>query len=154
MMTLSKLIDQIQAYRLTMIALGKSLLEAKVESIWEDEIGYGIDTWYDFIAQPEIGFSNGESNFLIGLANLSSVHSEAELSRVPTGTVKHMLKHGGDIMDAQVLSTKDFKKKNFETKHTREPNYSYIVMKVHEDGTMNRVYGDELETAKENITNG
>ena len=88
------------------------------------------------------------------LFDFSQEHGVGEMSRVPTATAKYLIKHGGDIMDAQLLTTKDFKKKYFEDKHKREAGHKYVVMKILEDGTMNRVYGDELQTAKHQITNG
>ena len=85
------------------------------------------------------------------LFDFSQEHGVGEMSRVPTATAKYLLKHGGDIMDAQLLTTKDFKKKYFEDKHKREAGHKYVVMKISEDGTIARVYGDELLEAKNKL---
>lgn len=149
---ISKLVSEIQNLRLQMISVGRLLAEAKENSWWMAEIGAGIDTWYDFVAQPEIGLSVSEANFLVQLGGMSSVCSDGELSRVPTATVKYILKHGGDIMDAQLLSTKDFKRKYFEDRHEgKDPSFKYMVMKVMEDGTMEKVHNLESDEILERI---
>lgn len=137
----SQLVSEIQNLRLQMITVGRLLAQAKENSWWLEEIGAGIDTWYEFLAQPEVGLSASEANFLVQLGGMSSVCSDGELARVPTATVKYILKHGGDIMDAQLLTTKDFKRKYFEDRHQgKDPKFKYMVMKVNEDGTMDKVH--------------
>jgi hypothetical protein len=155
-MMISKIVEAVQAHRLDMILLGEMLHNAKNEAVWKTEIGAGIDTWYDFLAQPEIGMPVSEANFLIQLYNYAQKVGYGEVSRMPTGTVKYLMKHGGDVLDAQCLTTKDFKRKYYEDNHTKKADVvQYLVMKVLEDGTMERVYdGEELQVAKHQITNG
>lgn len=149
---ISKIIDNIQEHRLALVELGYMLREAKSTAIWNEEIGAGVDTWYDFLSLPEIGLSVSEADFLIWLSEFD-VLIPNKIQFVPTATMKYLMKHNGDLDDAMVLTTKDFKKKYFEDKHKREAGHKYVVMKILEDGTMNRVYGDELQTATATIAN-
>lgn len=136
-----------------MIAVGRLLKYAKENSVWMLEIGAGIDTWYEFLAQPEIGIPPTEANFLIDLGEMADTASDGEVSRIPTATAKYMSKHkGGSVMDAQLLTTKDYKKKYFEDKKPGAiPSFRYMVMKVNEDGTMDKVHGLEHEDILERI---
>lgn len=147
-----KLIEKMQEYRGSLIDLGGMLREAQENSIWMSEIGEGINTWYEFLAQPEIGLPVSEANFLVKLAGMAELIGANDITKVPVPTLKYMVKHGGDIHDAQLLTTKDFKRKYFEDRHSgASPSFKYVVMKINEDGTMDKVYGEELEVAKKEL---
>lgn len=150
----AKLIEKIQEHRLRLVELGGMLKEAKESEIWKDEIGEGIDTWYDFVAQPEIGFTVTEADMLISMYELDIIAPD-KVQFIPTNTLKYLIKKGGDIDDAMVLTTKDFKKKYFDSKRRGTETFKYMIMKVSDDGTMSRVFNvEELQIAKHQIING
>lgn len=147
----AKIFDAMQAYRLVMIRLGGLLSAAKDAEIWHDEIGDGIDTWYDFISQPEVGLTPAEASFLMHLYELAQDEGEGDVSRIPTATVRYMFRKGGNIDDAQVLTTKDFKDKYFEDGLGKmiKRTYTYMVMKrCNETGNITKVHGIDTQDVK------
>ena len=146
-MKYQELVASIESYREYHIAMGELLSIAKEQKIWQTDIGEGIDTWYDFLAQPEIGMGVHEANTLISVFKLSQSIGLADTIQIPPQTLKYMAKVGGDVEDAKVLTTKDFKDKYYEDKHKKdERTYTYLVMKrCTETGNMTKVHGVESE---------
>lgn len=119
-------------------------------------IGSGIDTWFDYVAQPEIGISVRDANDMIRVAEFVGEHSIEDPSEIPTATLKYMTKRGISddemVTAARVLTVKDFKDRYFDhkTNDAGERTYSYMLMKrCKETGNLSRVLGVEEENLLE-----
>jgi hypothetical protein len=146
-MTFKDLVLTIRNYRENEIALGRLLLEAK--SSYRDLVGEGINTWHDFIAQPEIALSTTEANFLLGIAETFFV---IDYMGMPKANAKLILKMGEVdeeiLYAAKTLSIKDFRDRYYDlvTEEKGERTYSYLVMKkCNETGNLSKVHEVESE---------
>ncbi len=149
------LISMLQHGRVAMIEHGRELKKIKEGELWKTEIGDGINTWFDFLKQPEIGLTVAEAEFLIGLSEMADKYGAEIVARIPLATARFMLKHGGDIDDAQFLSTRDFKEKYYEVAHPmQDQTYTYLIMKrSNETGNLTRVYGETIEEGLNELIN-
>lgn len=140
-----------QAYRRFLIELGGAFKQMKEE---ESYVGYA-DTFIDAIKSPEIGFTTAEVNVLIKLHDRFSL---LEVTDLPSHhSMKLLLKYPVDmeqLEQAKTLSVTDFKESLKDKElDTQERTYRYEVIKRSvESGSIKRVYGEELETALQEIT--
>ncbi len=134
--------------------MGKLLYELKQSSKFKLAIGKGIDTWDDYIAQPEIQLSKGEAERLSQIYEYFVIQygiSEEELSEVPIKSLHYLLpiaKKNEDkddmkemVLSASTLSQKDFKERIGELKYGDDRTYEYLVMKrCIQTGTLTKVH--------------
>lgn len=121
-------------------------------------VGEGINSWHDFLAQPEVGMTVREANGLIKLEEWLHA-TKLPFKELNLATAKFAANKG--ILDAElhedmkVLSLKDFKERHHEEKTNDAPQtFEYMVMKrSKETGNLSRVYGveDLEETIKKRI---
>ena len=150
-------------YRSNQVTLGiaEILKQIKDGDLFKSEIGYGVDTWHQFLAMPEIGMTVNEANFLIRIYNLSL--DFPSLVEVPRRMWK--LLDGQDINEeliesAKTLSYQDLKERLYDVtvNDNGERTYTYVVMKrCNETGNLSRVpiiESDEVvERFKDKIEN-
>lgn len=123
----------------------------------------GVDTWNQFLKQPEIGLTVSKANTLIDIYDMfvDKLHiSEDYLSSIPFANLKRLLPemkrrfdetHEDEKVEiveileqARTLSDKDFKNvlvENNETYGDQPRTYTYMVMrKCNETGNLNKVH--------------
>lgn len=150
---------------------GKYLYNLRKNSNYREAIGDGIDSWHDFLAQPEIGMSPTQANKLLNIYELfikQLKYEEEEIIKISIKTLNYLIKWREEIekldkklcdeiiIQAQVLSFKDFKEvyfdhKNKEDQESKEVRtYEYIIMKkCHQTGNMTKVHdidSQQIET--------
>lgn len=146
----------VDAYKGSILYLGEVLRRAKMD--YQEIVGEGVNSWHDFLAQPEIGLSVREANSLISLVNLVDDYN-LELEELNLATAKFVANKGiyspELLEDMKVLSIKDWKERHHEVKTNDAPQtYTYMVMRrSKETGTLSRVYGveDLEETIKQRV---
>ena len=120
-------------------------------------MGDGINTWSDFLAQPEIGMTVREANQLIQLAEyVSGVN--VPLWELNLATARFAALRGivdPELLDdMKVLTLKDFKDRHYDknTDDKGERTYKYLVMKrCNETGNLSKVYTDEVEKIEKRL---
>lgn len=146
--------------------MGKILRELKKKDTFKNAIGKGIDTWADYLKQPEIGLAPQEANRLIQIYEefiLRLGYDEETISAVPVKNMHYLLplvkklnsKDETDelVADATLLPQKDFKERIYDRKVEADGNvtrtYEYMIMqKTLETNTLKRVPGIESDTIR------
>lgn len=155
-----KLVEIVRIAKFSFVGMGKLLYQLSVKNLFKKAIGDGIETWEEYLRQPEIGLSIGEANRLVQIYEtfvLRFGYSEEEISEIPVKNLHYLLPLAKKsepeqmedlISDAKVLSQSDFRIKVAEHKYpTEERTYEYIIMKkCKEDGTMTKIHGVSSET--------
>lgn len=155
-MTYDRLTELARVYRTALSVFAEGLSIAHDE--YQEMVGEGINTWRDFVEQPEIGLTVREANQLIKLSKWESL-AGVPLTYLNLSTAKFAANKGvldaGLLDDMKVLSLKDWKERHYdvEQKQDNAPRtYEYMVMKrCKETGSLQRVYGEELEEAKDKV---
>ncbi len=161
----NELIELLKSVRIADVHVGHLLSEIKEGEIYKEEIGEGINTWYDYLNQPDIGMSVVEANALIRLYQFCTSNniSREYIVRIPTPTMKHLVKNTATLPTEEILeagatlSTSDFKERFYDhaTDYKGGRTYTYMVMKkCVETGTLSKVYDDELKEAITTIEHG
>lgn len=152
-----QLLESISFTKTGFVLIGKLLYKLKSDSIFLRAVGEGINTWEDYISQPEIGLARGEASRLIQIYEQFVLRlglSEEEVAKIPVKNIHYLLpmvknateEDSDDIRalvdDAIHLSQKDFKERVYESKHeTDERTYEYLLMKrCNETGNLSRVH--------------
>lgn len=153
-----KLLESISFTKTGFVVIGKLLHNLKQKDNFLQAVGEGINTWDDYISQPEIGLSRGEASRLMQIYEefvLRLGLSEEEVSKIPLKNIHYLLplvKSASEeeadnihalVDDAKNLSQRDFKERVWESKHEdQERTYEYLVMrKCIETGNMTKVHG-------------
>lgn len=135
-----------QAYRTFLLELGEAFKEVKETHGY---IGFA-DTFIDAVKSPEVGFSVAEANSLIKMHDKFCLLEEKDL---PSHHAMKLMASRAVEMEllesAQTLSVTDFKELLKDKQlDTQDRTYKYEVIKrTVETGSINRVYGEELEEA-------
>lgn len=148
------LIRLITTAKQNFILMGELLYNLKQEDNFKQAVGEGIDTWVDYVKQPEIGLSKGEANRLVQIyehfvARLG--FSPETISEVPIKNLHYLLPIvkgmdnvddvGAMLADATLLSQQDFKERLHDIQHNEERTYEFIIFrKSIETGSLSRVY--------------
>lgn len=145
-----EVVTSVDAYKLATEYLGRTLLAAK--GYYKEMIGEGINTFPDFLAQPEVGLSATDAKHLILLVEWLDA-TGLRLEELNLATARFCASKG--ILDPELfedmktLSVKDFKERHYEVKKglelgEDERTYTYLVMKkCNETGNLSRVYVEE-----------
>lgn len=159
----TELLESIAFTKTGFVIIGKLLYQLNTGSKFLKAVGEGINTWEDYIAQPEIGLARGEASRLMQIYEefvLRLGLSEEEVAKIPVKNIHYLLpivkgkKTTKEMMslidDARHLSQKDFKERVYEAKHEiDERTYEYLVMKrCVETGNLSRVHGITSEKIK------
>ncbi len=161
----NELVTLLKSVRIAGVHAGHLLMEMREGERYKEEIGEGINTWHDYLSQPDIGMSVVEANALIKLFQFCTSHniSDHTIARIPTPTLKHLVKNSATLPTEEILeagatlSTRDFKERFYDhvTEDKGKRTYTYMVMKkCLETGTMTKVYEDELEEGIKQIQHG
>jgi len=160
----TQLVGLIDNSKRSFVAKGKLLHGLKTSGNFRDAVGDGIDTWDDYISQPEINLSRGEADRLIQIYETFVLRfeiSEEELSEVPIKNLHYLLplakkSYDMDAMQemvesAKTLSQKDFKLRVGEIKYDGKVTYEYLVMRrCIETGSLTKVWGISSDEIKAN----
>ncbi len=155
-----ELVESINFTKTGFVLIGKLLYKLHENDNFTSAVGLGIDTWDDYISQPEIGLTRGEASRLMQIYEQFVLRlglSEEEVSKIPVKNIHYLLPLVKDapeeeadniralIEDAKNLSQKDFKERMWESKHeSQDRSYEYLVMRrCVETGTLSRVHGIE-----------
>lgn len=154
------LLNIISTAKQNFVLMGELLYQLKVDDNYLEAVGEGIDTWIDYIKQPEIGLSKGEANRLIDIYHyfINTLGFKKDyIANVPIKNLHYLLpivKKMEDkedvselLNEATHLSQKDFRERVYDIKSDDgERTYTYVVMKkCNETNTMERVYDIESE---------
>ena len=136
------LIAKLQVRNDLSLSIGEVLKELK-GGTFKEEIGAGIDTWHQYLSQPEIGLTVQEAKHLIDMYELSNTYGD--LSTIPARYWKLLKKEGITeeiINDAKTLSYQDLRDQLYdkETNNAGERTYTYMVMRrCNETGNLQKV---------------
>lgn len=147
---------------------GKLLWNLRKNSIYRIAIGDGgVDSWHEYLSQPEIGMSPTQANKLLNIYDLFIKRlefSEEEIIKIPIKTLNYLAKRKEEIerlgkekqeeiiAQAQVLHFKDFKEAYFDQLQVSEElgqsesgrTFSYILMKkCDQTGNMTKIHDPE-----------
>ncbi len=153
-----RLLESISFTKTGFVLIGKLLYKLNSNSSFLEAVGEGINTWDDYISQPEIGLNRGEAQRLIQIYEQFVLRlglSEEEVSKIPIKNIHYLLplvksatEEEADniralVDDATHLSQKDFKERLWDSKHEEEERtYEYLIMrKCIETGNMAKVHG-------------
>lgn len=140
------------------IEQGKCLYELRKNSVYREAIGEGINSWHEYLSQPEIGMSPTQANKLLHIYELFILklkYDEEEIIKIPVKTINYIIKRKEEfesfskekqeeiVSQAQVLNFKDFKEAYFDQKENNEVRtYEYVVMqKCHQTSNLSKVHG-------------
>lgn len=146
------------------IYMGMTLYYLKKENNFKLSTG-GVDTWEEYLAQPELSLNSGEANCLMQIYETFCIKigkTPDEISEVPIKNLHYLLpkaKKEEDvekieelIEDAKVLSQHDFKERLHESYSPQNDTltYEYFVMKkCVETNKMNKVSNIDSGMIKE-----
>lgn len=155
-MTFNFLKDQVTLYKTVLLQLGEMLGSIK-DGAYRELVGEGINTWSDFLAQPEIGLSVREANALVRLADWVDA-MDVPLEQLNLATANFAASKGileRDLLeDIKVLSLKDFKERHYDhvTNDSGPRTYTYLLMKkCNETGNMTKVHDVDEEQLVEKL---
>lgn len=153
------LISSISYDNLSKIEIGKLLKELKQGNRWKHSIGDGIETWNQFLKQPEIGLTVHRANALIKIYENLIENMNGNISDFQGISYMNLLrlamlpKVTDELIEqARMLSDRDFREVIVENNTPNyTPTYSYMVMrKCKETGSLTKVHGitsDEVAQA-------
>lgn len=148
------LLKLIQDSKRNFMVMGELLYHLREDDNFKEAVGEGIDTWIDYIKQPEIGLSKGEANRLVQIYE-NFVHrlefKPEDIAQIPIKNLHYLLpvvkemdnsKDVQNLLDeASSLSQSDFKERIYDIRHDEERTYTYIIMKKSDQtGALSRVY--------------
>ena len=158
----TSLVAKVKVMNYNYLSIGKTLRDLKDGDKFRESVG-DIDTWQQFVKQPEVSMTVGEANKLIELYEVYVEQlgfDEETLSGYPMKNLKTLLHYAKDLQDygemanvdnfdtlfyqAKTLSDRDFKDALIETEESLEEvprTYKYVVMKIcNETKNMSRVH--------------
>lgn len=140
----TQLVQVIKISKQSFIVMGKLLHDIFTHDRYKLAVGTGVDTWADYIGQPEIGLTKSDADRLIQIYEQFVERlgfSEEFLSDVPVKHMHYLLpiakegSHDGEMEEmlesAKNLSQKDFRDRIQDIKHGEdgERTYQYMIMK-------------------------
>lgn len=140
--------------------MGALLYFLRKDDNFKSSVG-SIETWDEYLRQPEISLSQGESNRLEQIFEVFCLKFGYEVERIASVPVKNLhyllpIAKTADsiddlLNDAEHLSQKDFRERVFEAKNTNDTRtYEYILMqKTIETGNLKRVHSIDSQKIKE-----
>lgn len=135
------------------------LWKLKRYELWYDSFG-GIDTWEDFLKQPEINIPVSKANKLIKIYDFfGEEHPGYDISGIAISRLYTIASHVEDgkkihelLTSARESSTADFKEYFRDVTVGEERTYSYMVMKkCNETGNLTKVHGLDSEIIKDKL---
>lgn len=159
----NKLLEVVQFSKQSFVAMGALLHELYNEEKYLDAVGEGIDTWEDYLKQPEIGLTPKEANRLIQIYEtfvLRFEFSEERIANIPIKNLHYLLPVAKQLDDssqeelaelveaAGALTQTDFRERIYDvkTEETGDRTYVYLVMqRCNETGTLRKIPGIESE---------
>jgi len=160
------LVSLVSTAKQNFILMGELLYRLKSGDNYLDAVGEGIDTWIDYVKQPEIGLSVGEANRLVQIYEhfVERLGYKKEIiADIPVKNLHYLLPivkdmDGGKDVDelvneARHLSQRDFKERVYDIRHEQEERtYTFVIMrKCDQTGSLERVYVLEDEEKEEII---
>ena len=152
----NSLVSTIEFSKKSFVVMGKLLSELYRGDAYKEAVGTGIDTWVEYITQPEIGLSKGEASRLISIYEEFVERlgfSEDYIASIPVKNIHYLLPMvksmdgNGNVdvflEDARVLSQKDFRERVYDIKNDDNGarTYEYLIMqKCIETGTLQKVH--------------
>ena len=134
------------------IYLAEKLYEIKETGLYKKAIGEGINTWVDYLRQPEVNITPHRANKLVRIYEHFCVgmgYERDQLEGVPLYALAFITNKSFNdveavdllIEDSKVLSEKDFKEKYHDEVEDGIRTYTYLIMKkCVETGSMEKVH--------------
>lgn len=145
------------------IRMGEYLYKLRVYDLWRDSTG-GIDSWEDYLKQPEINIPKSKANQLIRIWEYFGVEDKGwDITDVPMYVLDIISKKKpkakfliAEMLESgKVLSRSDFKERfhdlvNGTPEQDAVRTYSYLIMqKCNETGTLKKVHDIPSDLIKE-----
>lgn len=143
------------------VRLGEYLYNLKLNGLYKKAVGEGINTWVDYLKQPEVNITQHRANKLCKIYKHFCLDLEIEpedIEGIPVYALSHISEKGLTDKDAvykmlehaMVLSEKDFKEQYHDEVGAEERTYTYLVMKkCDQTGTMQKVHGINTQSLLE-----
>lgn len=150
-----EVVKTIKNAKLNFLELGSYLKLLHQDDLFKQAVGEGIDTWDDYIAQPEIGLSKGEASRFMQIYETFIERFEfspKQVSEIPLKNIQYLLPLAKECADkdevqtllseAKNLSRQDFRERIHDIKKPdEERTYEYLIMKrCEQTGTLSRIY--------------
>lgn len=164
------LIQTVHRNKQNFLEQGSVLSRLRKNSAYRETTG-GIDSWHEYLSQPEIGMSPTQANKLINIYELfikKLNYAQESIIEIPIKTLSYIIKRKeefeafskakqDEIIDqAKVLSFKDFKEAYFDQKSEESGEvrtYDFVLMKkCHQTGTMTKVHELDSNTLAQLVT--
>lgn len=128
--------------------IGGVLKTIKEGELWKTEIGDGVQTWHQFLSQPEINLTVNEANQYIKIFELPLSQDQKKL--ISLRNLKFIANKPIDpelIADATVLSRTDLRERHHDVSSGSEKRtFEYVLMRrVKETGSLSKVNGVESQ---------
>lgn len=165
----TKLLTVLNLHRGSGLVLGQVLWQLKANNLFQKSVGAGIETWADFLKQPEIGLDVREANRMMDLYGqfvLKLGYSVEELAEAKTKSLHYLLplvksdqlskERIDELVDsAKTLTVNQFRESIYDAK-TQDigvRTYQLVLMrKCNETGTLQKVHGIESEVIEQVFT--
>lgn len=162
----SQLLSVLKLHRSSGLVLGQVLWQLKADNLFQKSIGAGIETWADFLKQPEIGLDIREANRameLYGQFVLKLGYSVEDLAEAKTKSLHYLLplvksdqlpreRIDELVGAAKTLTINQFRESLYDakTEDTGVRTYQLVLMrKCNETGTLQKVHGVDDAVIKE-----
>lgn len=138
--------------------LASSLYEIKEKNLYKKAVGRGVDTWEQFLMQPEVNLTQHRARKLITTYEyFVKEHglTEADISDADMDNLWYVAKRDPDVSDddldliveaAKNLSHNHFKERYHDVFGEQERTYSYLVMqRCDQTNNLTKVHGINTE---------
>lgn len=147
------------------IQTAKALYYLRRYDLWRFSIGAGIDTWEDYLKQPEVGIPKSRADKLVRIYEFFVIRLrmlDIRVQKYPLYALDKIERSCpiedevriADLLEAATeLTPKDFKELFQDITVGPERTYTYIVMrKCNETGSLEKVHGIESKVIEELVT--
>jgi hypothetical protein len=155
--------DIVDKTRVNKLILGQLLYDLKRNDTFKLAVG-ALETWEEFLSQPEISMKVNEVNKLIDTYRYMKKYNipSEKIRGIPVQSINFLIRKIKSntltddevralIDDANVLSFKDLKEKYIEIKGLTK-TYEYVVMKrCKETNNLTKIHDVDSETIKEKL---
>jgi hypothetical protein len=150
-----EVVKTIKNAKLNFLELGSYLSILRKDDLYKQAVGEGIDTWDDYLSQPEIGLSKGEASRFMQIYEIFVERfgfNPKQVSEISLKNIQYLLPLAKECADkgevqtllseAKSLTRQDFKDRIQEIRHSDDIlSYEYIVMtRCDQTGRLERIW--------------
>lgn len=138
-----EVVKTIKNAKLNFLELGSYLSMLRSGDLYKQAVGEGVDTWEDYLSQPEVGLSKGEASRFMQIYEVFVERfgfNPKQVSEISLKNIQYLLPLAKECADksevqtllseAKTLTRQDFKDRIQEIKHADDVlSYEYLIMK-------------------------